>query len=303
MIRRFLVGRPIKIKITLSALSHRPMVTLARGSCLPRRCMLSDSSSSSSSDGTSICSSLSGSGSGSAERMEGARQYSRRVGPAAYGMIPCSTELPWDGEAGGQDDLASAVPPSPCSDASFGQRPGGARAGSTAAVHSPGGTAAGAVQSQQHSQNLLRMEPPVAQGGLPATTLVRLGPQLHRPPLQSTWEGLMEQHGCGSCGSEGPGCGVTFHASAEALPEGGAAIEFVAGGPLCLLRLLWSFTHNARSLVCHIPADALQRLCAGDERRGARMLYDISEDGRCVYALALVQAIYRWKDEVGQMGL
>lgn len=276
-------------------------MTLARGSCLPRRCLLSDSSSSSS-DGTSICSSLSGSGSGSGERVEGARQYSRHVGPAAYGMIPCSTKLPWDGESGGQDDLASAVLPSPCSDASGGQQPGGARAGSAAAVHSPGGTAAGAVQGQQHSQCLLRMEPPVAEGGLPATTLVQLGPQLHRPPLWSTWEGLMERHGCGSCGSEGRTCAVTFHASAEALPVGGAAIEFVAGGPLCLLCLLWSLlVHNARSLLSHIPpADApLQPLCAGDERHGATMLYDINEDGRRVYALALVQAIYRWKDEVG----
>lgn len=28
------------------------------------------------------------------------------------------------------------------------------------------------------------------------------------------------------------------------------------------------------------------------------MLYDIKEDGQRVYALALVQAIYRWQDEV-----
>ena len=73
------------------------------------------------------------------------------------------------------------------------------------------------------------MEPPLAEGRLPATTLVRLGPQLHRPPLRSTWEGLLERHGCGSEGPSGSLPPVTFHASAEALPEGGTAIDFVAG--------------------------------------------------------------------------
>lgn len=43
-------------------------------------------------------------------------------------------------------------------------------------------------------------------------------------------------------------------------------------------------------------------LHAGDERHGAMMLYDVREDGSRVYALALVQAIYRWHDEVRSWG-
>ncbi len=43
-------------------------------------------------------------------------------------------------------------------------------------------------------------------------------------------------------------------------------------------------------------------LRSGDERHGAVMLYDIRGEGSRVYALALVQAIYRWHDEVRSRG-
>ena len=46
----------------------------------------------------------------------------------------------------------------------------------------------------------------------------------------------------------------------------------------------------------------LQLLRSGDERHGAVMLYDIRGDGSRIYALALVQAIYRWHDEVRSWG-
>jgi len=229
-----------------------PMVTLARGSCLPRRCMLPDSSSSSSagscsSGGPSIRSSLSGSSSGSAERMEGRSRFGEPGSLAPYGMIPCSSRTPWPEGADGQGGPASAASP-PSRQPTDQQQPGSTGTWAAAAARSPESVYAGTPQhgvapiapGQQHAsgQSLLRMEPPVAEGRLPATTLVRLGPQLHRPPLRSTWEGLSERHGCGSEAPSGSLPNVTFHVSAEALPEGGTAVDFVAGE--LLLRMLRS---------------------------------------------------------------
>ncbi|PSC71414.1 hypothetical protein C2E20_5305 [Micractinium conductrix] len=104
--------------------------------------------------------------------------------------------------------------------------------------------------------------PSLAEGSrLPATTLVQLGPRLRRPPPhRATLQGCAEMHSSGAIADLPP---LSFHASAVALPEEGGELEFVAG----------------------------------DTARGARILYDILPDGRRLYALTIVQSIYRLGDE------
>lgn len=189
-------------------MSRMPYITVARGSALPRRHLAAASPSSS--DGTSIRSSPS-SGRG-------------RAMSVADSPAECVADSPADGcsrwsEGGGALQLEGAS----------------ARAAGTPVAEAAGEGASGGVQPthgpvppQWQTESVVRMRA-LADGGLPATTLVRLGALLQRPPARSTLQGLQERHGGGEEGGELEPPHASFYASATALPEGGAELRFEAG--------------------------------------------------------------------------
>lgn len=82
-----------------------------------------------------------------------------------------------------------------------------------------------------YTLSVARMQPSMVEGRLPATTLIRLGPQQEQQPGASTLEGIAERHCGGALGAEAvrqlPQ--LSFHSSAEALLEGGEELRFTAG--------------------------------------------------------------------------
>lgn len=156
---------------------------------------------------------------------------------------------------------------------------------------------------------------------MPATTLVQLGPRLRRPPPhRATLQGCAEMHSSGAIADLPP---LSFHASAVALPEEGGELEFVAGaergqgrpkrcarwGTACASAMRQDSLGRTHRRSCRAawpaPPPTLHFAHgvapAGDTARGARILYDILPDGRRLYALTIVQSIYRLGDEVGVM--
>lgn len=202
-------------------LSRRPCITVARGSALPRRHLAaspspSPSPSPSSNAGTSIRSSMSSGGSSS-----GGGALSAAHSPAAaVADSPADDGSRW-GQGGGTPQPDGAT-----------ERAAGAaatRAGEAQGQGIAGGLAPTPAPIPAHwlSDSVARMPRGLAEGGLPATTLVRMGPRLQRAPGRSTLQGLAERHGGGEGGSDPPA--ASFYASATALPEGGAELQFVAG--------------------------------------------------------------------------
>lgn len=203
-----------KVARILSRMTH---VTLARGSCLPRwqRPPSPDSCEGLKRDrGGSRSSSPLGSlrGRGSAEHPGSSRRGSFHVKE-----IGGHTER----DVGSTGKIATEQP-SPLSVGATGTR----------CMFQPVVGDEEAQQLDEHAQERQVREQQgqkeEEQGSLPASTLIRLGPQLSHPPSGSTYEEMAARHGGTSFTAE-QRRGVTFHDSATALLPGGKDLLFVAG--------------------------------------------------------------------------
>ena len=238
-------------------------ITLMRGTCHGRTPPDSSCSGGSASDGTSIHSSLSGSG--FARQPDHPWSAAARA-PATGSPAVWPMHLP-DAEEE-QEQAASAVPASPasCGSRSSGQQAQGGLPNPAAGLQPTPSSALQPTPStalqQCDAQSGARLR--LSEGRLPATTLVRLGPQQLRPASRATLDGIAEQHGTEAGG--GPPA-VTFHTSVTALPAGGAELAFVAGrccarpGRLCASRLSCEPAcfklHSITLMLQGMPATAL----------------------------------------------
>jgi hypothetical protein len=242
-------------------LSRLPCVTLVRGGCMPR--LAPGDSSSSSTAGTG--SGIGGCGGGAAAppdwRVSNASSGSSGASQGRY-ALRC-IQLQWGAEeqhspavqqAGSVGAASNGGAQDRCSLGSQGCTPPGSGmpAPSPVAPSSAPQPPPLSVPRRWRNGSVMRMRQSLqAPGGLPATTLIHLGPPLQRPPPGSTLEGVAEWH----CASSGGGGGnssspalpqqgeqqqrqqgplqAAFYASAEALPEGGPEMTFVAGGARC----------------------------------------------------------------------
>ena len=241
-------------------LSRLPCITLVRGGCMPR--LAPGGSSGSSTAGTGSNGGGCGGAAAAPPDWRGSNASSGSSGASQGRPALRCIQLQWEAQeqhtpavqhpgsvgtaSSGGAGCRSSLGCQRCTPPGSGMLASSAVAPSGAPQPSPL-----SVPRWWHNGSVMRMrQSRQAPGGLPATTLIRLGPQLQRPPPLSTLEGVAERH-CAAAGSaRGSDSGspsspqqgeqqerqrgplqAAFHASAEALPEWGPEMTFVAGGP------------------------------------------------------------------------
>jgi hypothetical protein len=243
-----------KVARILSRMTH---VTLARGSCLPRwqRPPSPDSCESLQRDrgGSSAGSGSTGSRSSSPLGSLRGRGSAEHPGSNRRGSFHVK-EMGGHAERDvGSTQKIAAEQPGPLSVGATGTR----------CMFQPDSGDEEAQQLDEHAQERQvrdqQGQKEEEQGSLPASTLIRLGPQLPRPPSGSIFEEMAARHGGTSFTAE-QRRGVTFHDSATALLLGGKELMFVAGVWVC----------SAAPLLCMLVCQLRRFLCT--QRPAARIV-------------------------------